>query len=222
MKPAVRPPLDENVVAEFLANNADFFARRPELLPDPDLGAEDSVVPLAERQLAALRTRNGELRSRMADLLGAARDNDRSFARLRAFTLALMDAADAAQLDEALAEHLVAGFETEHATCFAPGRSAPAELAHLSGRAVEPPWDRLFDYAEPVCGAYRAQEYALLFPVARLAGPGSVAVVPLPGPGAALAIGSADPARFSPDMGKVFLAFLGEVLERTLRRLRLA
>ena len=223
MRPASKPPLDDNTVAEFLANNGDFLVRRPELLPDipahQDSGS-GAVVSLAERQVAALRKRNLALRDRLATLLEVARDNDRTFARMRELTLGLMDAANAIELNRLLARHLLAEFRADHAICFVR-RSPSEDLAHLVARVAKAPWDRVFDHAAPTCGAYRAEEYSLLFPAANLGSPGSAAVVPMHRVGATLAIGSKDPTRFSADAGTLFLTFLGDVLERTLMRLKL-
>lgn len=221
--PPLRPPLDDDAVAEFLANNSDFLMRRPELMPDPaptDNSATGAVVSLAERQVAVLRERNEALRDRLTTLMAVARDNDRTFARMRALMVALMDAANVADLDRTLAERLLQGFQADHATCFVR-RAAEGDLQHVRVRLAMAPWDRLFDAAEPSCGTYRAAEYELLFGAAQLSGPASVAVVPLQRAGAALAIGSKDPQRFAPDMGKMYLTFLGDVLERTLTRLKL-
>ena len=223
MRPASQPPLDDNAVAEFLANNGDFLIRRPELLPDVAVGdnaGSGGVVSLTDRQVVALRTRNHDLRKRLAELIETARDNDLTFSRLRELTLALMDATNPAGLDRLMARHLLDGFRADHTVCFMP-RVLDGSLEHFSARVVKAPWDRLFDYPEPTCGAYRAEEYALLFPSAMLSGPGSAAVIPMRRASATLAIGSKNPRRFSPDMGKMFLSFLGGVLERTLMRLRL-
>ena len=223
MRSASNPPLDADAVADFLANNSDFLVRRPELLPDPaasDDSAGGAVVSLADRQMVLLRDRNESLRNRLAALIAVARDNDRTYARLRKLTLALMDAASVAELDTALAAHLLEEFQADHAICFV-GRAPRSELVHVAARVVKAPWDRIFDNAEPTCGPYRAEEYALLFPGVELSGPASVAVVPMRRASAVLAIGSKDPERFAPDMGHVFLTFLGDVLERTLMRLGL-
>jgi len=49
-------------------------------------------VSLVERQLRLLRERNHELRSRLAQLMDIARDNDRLFERTRRLIVALLDA----------------------------------------------------------------------------------------------------------------------------------
>lgn len=229
------PPasIDEEAVAGFLAENPDFFARHPRLLTELDLQhAADGTVSLVDRQVQLLRTRTEDLRRHLNEILANATDNDGTFARTRTFTLALMDAADLPALDGTLAKHLVDGFEANHAICFVrdwqPAPDAPP-FAHLAGlrQDEEPPLARLFDSDDPSCKACRPEDYTRLFPDADLSAPGSIALVPMnvgnTGTNrdltATLVIGAKDPRRFAPDMGKVFLFYIGDVLARTLARL---
>ena len=217
------PALEDETVAAFLAEHPDFFVRRPDVLSEVELPADSGeAISLLERQVIALRGRNKNLREQLTTLLENADANDRVFSRTTTFTLALMDAADLASLDEVLACCLVEGFDADHATCFVEGWSPPASLHHLTGVATgEPPLPQLFDHTLPLCAAHRPEEYAALFPDSSLDAVGSIAIVPLrvDGLNATLAIGSWDPQRFSPDMGKVFLLYIGDVLSRTLVRL---
>ena len=220
-----RPPEDaaltEAAVAEFLATHSDFLSRHAELLEQlTGDNAPDGVTSLVERQVVALRNRNAELRERLGVLITNARTNDRIFARMRALTVALMDAEDEATLDQALATSLVEGFDADHARCFLAGFSPRQVRAHLAGVAGEPPLATLFTQEAPSCAAYRPDEYSRVFPGATVDAPASIALVPLPvyGPHAALAIGAADPNRFTPDLGHMFLVYLGDVLGRTLKR----
>ena len=225
----------EASVAEYLARNPDFFARHPDVPADLDLKLpEDGTVSLADRQVRLLRTRNEDLRQHLNEILANASDNDGTFAKTRTFTLALMDAADLPTLNETLEKHLVTGFAADDGTCFVrgwtPGADAgDAPFAHLAGVAEdeEPPLNRLFDYDDPTCNACRPEDYKRLFPDAEADAPCSIAVIPIrasdPATGreleAALVIGAKDPRRFAPDMGKVFLFYIGDVLTRTLTRL---
>ena len=231
--------IDEQAVAEFLAHNLDFFSRHPRLLTELDMHhAPDGAVSLVDRQVQLLRTRIEDLRHHLNEILTNASDNDGTFAKTRAFTLALMDATDPSALDETLAKHLVTGFEADHATCFVRGWAATevgigggidASFEHLAGIPAdnEPPVKRLFDYDDPACSACRPENYARLFPGTRTNAPCSIALIPMrAGNGgterelnAALVIGAKDPHRFTPDMGKVFLFYIGDVLARTLIRL---
>lgn len=231
-------PIDEEAVAGFLAANPDFFARHPRLLTELDLQhAADGTVSLVDRQVQLLRTRNEDLRRHLNEILANATDNDGTFARTRTFTLALMDGADLEALDRTLAKHLVDGFEANHAICFVrnwkptPADRGGATFAHLAGirEDEEPPLARLFDSDDPSCKACRPEDYTRLFPTADVSEPGSIALVPMHVANtgtnrdltATLVIGAEDPRRFAPDMGKVFLFYIGDVLARTLVRLGL-
>lgn len=224
MTQSSKPLLDDDAVAEFLVDNRDFFERRPELVPDlAATDAEDdggTVVPLAERQVAMLRQRNAALRKRMATLLRNARENEYTFASLRALTLAAMDAEDVEDVSRAIGEHLVGGLDVDHAVCFVQGGNGGGDCEHLLGVAGEPPVPRLFALTVPECNTCRPAEYKQLFPHAAPNGPASLALVPLAAASpATLALGAEDPARFQPDMGQLFLTFVADVLSRALRRL---
>ncbi|MCY3621121.1 MAG: DUF484 family protein [Gammaproteobacteria bacterium] len=218
------PALDEDAVAAFLADHPDFFVQRPDVLSDVELPADSGdAISLLERQVIALRGRNKNLREQLTTLLENADANDRVFSRTTTFTLALMDAPDLTSLDEVLARCLIDGFDADHATCFVEGWLPPVNLDHMTGVAAgePPPLPQLFDHTLPLCAAHRPEEYAALFPDSSLDAVGSIAIVPLRSDGlnATLAVGSWDPQRFSPDMGKVFLLYIGDVLSRTLLRL---
>ncbi|MCY3810874.1 MAG: DUF484 family protein [Gammaproteobacteria bacterium] len=230
-------PIDEEAVAGFLAANPDFFARHPRLLTELDLQhAADGTVSLVDRQVQLLRTRTEDLRRHLNEILANATDNDGTFARTRTFTLALMDAADLPALDSTLAKHLVDGFEANHAICFVRGWAPPdarggPPFGHLAGIRddEQPPLARLFDADDPSCKACRPEDYKRLFTDADIDAPGSIALVPMHVANtgtnrdltATLVIGAKDPRRFAPDMGKVFLFYIGDVLARTLIRLGL-
>ncbi len=213
--------LTETAVAEFLATHNDFLSRHGELLEQLQLGTpSEGVTSLVERQVTALRARNRELRERLSELVATARANETTFARVRGFTLALMDAGDEAALDRALDTHLVAEFHADHAVCFVSGWTPAGVHAHLTGVKGVPPLATLFTLTAPRCAAYRPEEYATIFQSAALEAPGSIALVPLSGFGApaTLAIGAADANRFTPDLGTIFLNYLGELLGRALTR----
>lgn len=181
-------------------------------------------MSLAERQLAVLRERNAHLRDQLAELVANARDNERTFARTRAFALALMDAGDETELDRALELCLVRGFGVDHAVCLVRDWSGDVALSHIAGVDGGSARASCFDHHLPTCRVYRPAEYQALFAGSELHQAGSAALVPLgrdggQTPNAVLAIGSKDAARFAPDMGLQFLTFCGDVMSRTLVRL---
>ena len=211
----------EAAVVEFLSTHNDFLERHAELLEQLQVGkTPDGITSLVERQVVALRARNKDLRERLRALVANAKANDRIFARMRALTLALLEAEDEAGLDRALATSLVANFDADHGRCFVSGWTPSGDYAHLAGVKGVPPLAALFAQDETVCAAYRPEEYGRIFPGASLDGPGSIALVPLPafGADATLAVGAVDPNRFTPELGTMFLTYLGDVLGRTLKR----
>ena len=216
--------VDEHAVGAFLADHRDFLIRHPDVLAEMELPTvSGDSISLLERQVIALRARNKSLREQLTALLENANANDRVFSRTTTFTLALMDAPDLVDLDEVLARCLIEGFDADHATCFVEGWTPRETLDHLAGVAPgeQPPLPQLFDHSLPMCAAHRPEEYEALFPGSSLDAVGSIAIVPVRAEGlnATLTIGSWDPQRFSPDMGKVFLLYIGDVLSRALVRL---
>ena len=213
--------LTEAAVAEFLANHNDFLSRHGDLLEQLHVGMpSEGVTSLMERQVTALRARNRELRERLGELVATARANEKTFAQIRGLTLALMDADDEAALDQALGTNLLAEFQADHTVCFVSDWTPADVRSHLHGVKGVPPLATLFTLDEPRCAAYRPEEYATIFQGASLEAPGSIALVPLPAfaAPATLAIGAADADRFAPDLGTIFLRYLGELLGRTLTR----
>lgn len=211
----------EAAAVEFLSTHNDFLERHAELLEQLQVGkTPDGVASLVERQVVALRARNQDLRERLRSLVANAKANDRTFARMRMLTLALIDAQDEAGLDRALAASLIADFDADHAMCFVAAWTPSGEYTHLAGVKGVPPLASLFSQDEPACAAYRPVEYGRVFSGANLDGPGSIALVPLPafGADATLAVGAVDPERFTPGLGTMFLSYLGDVLGRTLKR----
>ena len=220
------PLLDDDAVAEFLSSNPDFFNHHADLLSDLDVrGEAGDSVSLLERQVSVLRERNRDLRQQLNTLLTNAADNEQVYMRMKTLTLALMDAGSVADLDVVLDRDLISGFDADHATCFVH-RWVPTDdedLTHVVGIALDEasPLPGLFERTEPVCAVHRVEEYTAVFPDALLSAPGSIALVPMrtDALNAVLVIGSWDPQRFAPDMGKVFLVHIGDVMSRTLERL---
>src|SRR5690554_1783272 len=85
--------LDDELVADYLRRNPDFFLQQDELLASLRIPhARGSTVSLVERQMEVLRKRGMDLRTRLSRLLEIARDNDRLFAQTRKLTLDMLQA----------------------------------------------------------------------------------------------------------------------------------
>jgi uncharacterized protein YigA (DUF484 family) len=212
----------EDAVMQYLRDNPDFFGRHPMLLTDLSLPHDSGqAISLVERQVAILRERNIDMRRRLNHLVGAANTNDSLFEKTRRFTLEILDCSDLAAIDRVLAEILLDDFGADRARCFVSHPVAFASLPHLVYResAQELPLIHLTQAAGLSCGLLRADEFARLFDDTP-SSDGSAALIQLRHGDllGVLAIGSHDPLRFSPDMGTLFIRYIGDVLARVLTR----
>ena len=230
----------EEEVADYLAENLDFFARHPRLLTELDLRhAADGTVSLVDRQVQLLRTRNEDLQAtpeRDPDQRNGQRWHVRENADLHAGPDGCRGPLGTWTVPWRNTWLTASKRTTPSASCATGPRGWTVNLAgppfaHLAaiGQDEEPPLARLFDLDDPSCNACRPEDFQRLFADADIKQPGSIALVPMhvgnTGTNsdltATLVIGAKDPRRFSPDMGKVFLFYIGDVLARTLIRLGL-
>lgn len=215
--------IDDEAVARFLRENPDYFQRYPGILTLLELPhPSGQAVSLVERQVAVLRERNIDMRKRLTQLVGAASTNDSLFDKTRTLTLALLDVDDFAGLDAVIDESLKAGFRADDVACYLAVSTPIPRLRHVHGcdHSNELPMLNLTQSTGTSCGPLRAEEYRRLFRVAD-AVDASAALVQLRHRGLVgiLAIGSRDPRRFSPDMGTLFVRYIGDVLARLIVRL---
>ena len=215
------PELDAAQVAAFLRRNPGFLVENPDLIPA--VPTPDGATSLVQRQMATLREHNRDVDRRLQQAQTVAADNERIFSAAGTLTFALMDVQTRAELNDALATHVLARFDLDHLICFEDGGSE-APLQHL--RCIQegdpPPVATLFDVRLPLCNPCRPEEYEELFGE-RPNAPGSAALVPVrfARVEATLALGSRDPGRYTPDLGTEFLGYLGDLVARVLARLRL-
>ncbi len=215
------PALSEEQVADFLASHPDFFSHHPSLLENLSLSHEcGPAVSLIERQVEQLRQKNLNLRHQLNNLIQVARDNDALLAKLHVLTLSLLQADTLTDVVAAVEDTLRTHFLAEWVTLkiFAGGPDLP-----LSGVFAAPYHVELFqtvmEEGAPYIGPPTPSQVAFLFPSEDEIR--SCALIPLRQPSLTgiLAIGSRDLERFTPNLGKVILARLGEVIGTRLNGL---
>jgi uncharacterized protein len=219
--------LPEEVIAEYLQHNPDFFERHAGLLTRLKLphGRGPSTVSLVERQVLVLREKNEKAEAQLHELVAVARANDALADKIHKLSRRLIRARTAATLVDALESSLREDFgASEWLMLLAP----PAESGfhQLSSRhlrivdAAAPElkmFDTLFSSGKPRCGQIRDSQRDFLFGAGTIE-IGSAALVPL-GPQASaglLAIGSPDTERFHPTMSTEFLARIGELVSEAV------
>ena len=221
-RPAPRP--SANQVADYLRANRDFFNDFPEILEEMTLPHDSgSAVSLVERQVAVLRDRNVDMRGHLGTLLANARLNDRLFQRTRELILDALDADLLVDLIGVIRRHLLEEFAVDQVAIILfvppPDEPAGAGLRFDTEAIAQTAVGNLMRNNQTVLGVLRASEIQYLFPESETP-PRSAAVVPMSHERllGVLAIGSADPGRFTSDMGTLFIRHVGEVLSRLIAR----
>ncbi len=209
-------------VAAWLRRHPRFLQQFPDLALSLVVPREDgATASLASYQLEVLRDKNRELSRRLHDLFAISQENERLAVRTHQLTLALMRQGNAASVVRAMAAILAEDFDGDLVRIVLfrplPGLSGEdwLQVVARDDRLLSPFNDVLREGA-PLCGRLHPDKQALLYGP-RVDEVQSGALLPLEGTGL-VAVGSADPNRFYPGMGTLFLRMMGEAFETALRR----
>ena len=205
--------MDASAVADYLKQHPQFFEEYADVVaeifvPHPHGG---HAIPLAERQILALRDKNHELENKLRELIRFGTENDAIGERLHRATLALFAAPDLETTLAVLYHSLKEDFDV------------PAVAARLWGRVPEQSYlpelaatsGEVRGYAEhlgaPYCGPAAAFETREWFESGEPLT--SFAYLPLRTAQTfgLLALGSPSPERFHPGMGTLYLTRLSEL-----------
>lgn len=209
-------------VADYLAQNPDFFMRHKPLLEVLAVPHESGrAISLIERQTSLLRDRNQQLTVHLSDLIDTARHNDSQFEKTKRMVLSLLDSATLDDVAVALEESLCRDFYGD-VTALVLFSNNPLNVNNLrilprsTAGVIEP----LMTTNLPTCGQLQLIENRFLFDDEAIKVQ-SAAVIPLVKGETVglLAIGSYDPYYFQSSQGTLFLSYVGEVLSRVVSRI---
>jgi uncharacterized protein YigA (DUF484 family) len=210
-------------VATYLRRHPDFLGGYPELATKLTLPREQgSTASLTVYQMQALRDKNADLESRLAELIAIAAENEQLMKRVHELTVALLRANTTAVTARSVITKLSTDFHTEHVRLLLFGEASmpPADwlVQEPQGRAALPEFADFLAHHEPISGRLSPERLQWLF------GPHagevrSAAVMPL-GELGLLAIGSSDPDHFQPGMGTLFLKMIATTITAALMRAR--
>ena len=207
-------------VAKYLQDHPEFFDEYADLLakvyvPHPYGG---HAIPLSERQVLSLREKSRMLEGKLRELVQFGESNDVISDRMHRLALVMMAARDVAALLERVQHNLREDFGVPGVALRIWGDGvvpAPPEGEEVSQEV------RVF--AESLSSPYFSEH--AMFETGGWFGPGSEALqsfvyVPLRAeePLGVLALASQDPARFTADMGALYLTRLGELVSIALKR----
>jgi uncharacterized protein YigA (DUF484 family) len=215
------PHLDASQVVDYLLKHPAFFQEHEYLLADLILPhPKNGAISLVERQAAVMRERNGELRSRLGQLIQTARENDRIFQLIRKLGLALLEADTLEEAARAIRHAMLNEFKMQGCSLviFDQPQLHSNELYSETTRdAAHRILGKLLRGERVICTALREDELRYLFPNYEGTA-GSAAIIPLHFHHelGVMAIVSDDPAHFEPNMDTTFVAYIGQIIARRL------
>lgn len=217
--------LDEAEVAAYLAAHPDFLHRHPETFEALDVAHETGdAVSLIERQVRVLRDTNRKIQARFEELMNTARDNEQRVVHLNRVARVMVGARSADELVAGLTECVQKHLAVDRVYVGLQG-DLPADVHEIHALADGTPASRaltnVFRRGKPICDVFSAEHSAALFATRPDAPMTSAALVPLGSRGVqgAIVLASADPERFTADMGTLFVELFGDLLTASLRRL---
>ena len=223
-------PIDETEksIVRYLRDNPDFFERHLDLLADMILPhSEHGAVSLIERQVQILREQREATKKKLTTLIKNAEVNEKLSEQINQLILALLDAQDLDDVLDIVQTRLSKDFnaDTVVVRLFNTGHpvlAARPEIVDWS-EPVLGAFEKIIKERRPACGRLKPGQLESLF--SDDAGHiGSAALIPLVESENAktcygmLAIGSHEQDRFRADMGTHFLAQIGKILARVLKR----
>ena len=217
--------IDESSVIRYLQDNPALLMDYPEVLASLSIPHQTGgATSLLERQIKLQREENQQLRAKIDELVGIARDNEELNQRFHRLALELMSTE---QLHDVLAmvQDQVQTFFYTDFVCFRflPGVSESGNV--LDGLYLDPeneiierikPW---IEARKPICGPQPEEITRELFGGdIRIA---SCAFIPLYHTRdlGMLCLGSVSAERFGASMGTIFLQHLGELVSNRLKNL---
>ncbi|URL58585.1 DUF484 family protein [Luteibacter flocculans] len=211
-------------VASYLRRHPDFLTAYPDLANELVLpSANGPAASLAVHQLRGLREKNAELEGRLKELTTVAADNEKLMRRVHGLMLALLGAGGIEDTVRQVVRRLTDDFQSERVRLvfFGDLSGLPDEpwlLREPQGTSGLPEFSSFLAHGDPVAGRLAADKLHRLFgseaPEVR-----SAALMRI-GNDALLAIGSADPDRFHPGMGTLFLDMISTTVGSAIERAR--
>lgn len=205
--------LSDSAVEAYLLEHPEFFKDKAELLTQLSLPhGGHGAVSLVERQQAALRERNVELRHQLGELTRVAEDNDKRFHLTSVLVQDLIQAGSKDALKQSFERHIKDGFGNAYAGLkwFDSSDALDAAKATLGS---------LINTGKPFTGALREVEMRFLFGPAAIAGSACIVTLGDKTPEGVIALGSKSANDFGSDTGTLFIEHVASVINSLAARL---
>lgn len=205
--------LNDSAIEAYLLEHPEFFKDKAELLTQLSLPhGGHGAVSLVERQQAALRDRNVELRHQLSDLTRIAEDNDKRFHLTSALVQDLIKADSKDAIKQSFERHIKDGFGNAYAGLrwFDSSDALDAAKATLGS---------LINTGKPFAGALREAEMRFLFGPAAIAGSACIVTLGDKTPEGLVALGSKSANDFGSETGTLFIEHVASVINSLATRL---
>lgn len=216
-KPELKLNADD--VAQWLSQHPDFFQNQSALLESLRLSHEtQGAVSLIEHQVAVLRSKNNGLRSKLAELIELANDNERISTQLHKLSLTLLEADTLDSVLSVAREQLNDVFNAEAVSIrlFKTGNKDKAPY-FIKARDVSKLFSSAYRTHKALCGTLSKEQNDIVFEDVDFEIKSSVFIPLNEGrPIGFLAMASAKKSRFTPSMGTHFISSLGELVGRAV------
>jgi uncharacterized protein YigA (DUF484 family) len=217
--------ISEDVIADYLQQNPDFFERFSGLLNTLEIPhtTNGSAISLVERQVSVLRQRSNKLEEKLRELVDVARGNDKLSDKIHALAIAYLGAKNRNEVIAVLEKHLRTGFNADHAVLVlfdAEDVQCDGLFLRIISRddAAIRSFKTFLQSNSARCGSVRDAQRDFLFGANNVE-VGSVALIPLGAKSEVgfLAIGSNSATHFHPGKSIDFLTRLGELTTSALK-----
>ncbi len=220
-KPQPTVLLTPEQVASYLSTHPDFFADYPDVLEQIQIPhSSGTAVSLVTKQLEVLRSKNQKLSRQRDEFVRNARQNDHLFQKMHKLTLALFTSSTLEDtiknLEGVLHKDFLVDFVAVRLT-YPDNHAQFPNLFVAPGDESPAPLKKILENMHPFCGQTETSLTRFLFQT-NSKEVRSSAIIPLMSPtlSGILAIGSRDEQRFQPDMGHLFLKYIGQLVSRRL------
>lgn len=219
----INAELDDDAVAAYLEQNADFFNRHANLLTKLELNHESgAAVSLIERQVFVLRDKNQRLENKLQELVTCARENEQLSRNILQLVVDLLWSDDLESLLSSVVDAMRHEFQVDFASVHlvtddkALCEAMPQWYLHTD----DPRYESIRSVVEsnrPLCGRLNKEQINCMFTDFQDQ-INSAALIPLVSGGVMgyIGLGGQKEDRFTPAMATNFLNQIGELVSAAI------
>ena len=223
--------LSDETIANYLANNPDFFRRHPTILADMSLPHNSgNATSLIERQVAILRERGIQTRHKLGELIEAAKENDTLLNTTQSLVIDLINADSLNTIFALLQTQLHKKFAVESASVMLITDGNIGDNQAIGNNFIQSMSNAeqniagILDNSQSLCGTLRESEAEFIFNDTKFAvGSAAIATKKIERNNneniiVMLAVAHHNADHYNSDTGTLFLDYLCDILTALVKR----